>query len=122
MPDHADGVYARQRPWELTSQTLEMFRREQADNAPQWAPDVVPVPDAAQPGLPGAREMVRENMVPPMYGYRTQELGIDDILDGAYSRLQASAARDNPLFDWSGQQGSYEGTFRPTGAGGSGIT
>ena len=109
MPDSQDGRYSYQRPWELTSQTLEMQRREAADDAPQWYPAIVPQPD------PYA-------MVPPMYGYRTQELTITDILDGDYSRLQASTARDSALLDWSGQQGAYEATMRPTGAGGSGVT
>lgn len=108
MMDSQDGVYNR-RPWELTSQTLEMYRRQDADMAPSWYPPVVPSPD------PYA-------MLPPMYGYRTEELGIDDILDGNYSRLQASHANDDMPTNFSGQQGSYEATMRPTGAGGSGIT
>jgi hypothetical protein len=108
VPDSQDGVYARQKPWELTSQTLEMQRRQDADVAPQWYPAIVPQPD------PYA-------MIPPMYGYRIEELSISDILDGIGSRLQGSPARDNALFDQSGQQGSYEGTMRPTGAGGGGI-
>ena len=108
MPENQDGLYYR-RPWELTGQSLDAFMREVADTAAPWYPAVIPQPD------PRA-------MVPPMYGYRTEELGINDILDGAYSRLQASRANDSPLLDWSGQQGSYEATMRPTGAGGSGIT
>jgi hypothetical protein len=109
VPDsEGDGRYSYQKPWELTSQTLEMQRRQTADAAPPWYPAIVPQPDPAE-------------MVPPMYGYRTEELGIDDILDGVYTRLQGSAVRDNALLDWSGEQGSYEGTMRPTGAGGSGI-
>jgi hypothetical protein len=109
VPDsEGDGVYARQKPWELTSQTLEMQRRGDADTAPNWYPAIVPQPDP-------------EEMVPPMYGYRTAELGISDILNGVYTRLQGSPVRDNALLDWSGQQGGYEGTMRPTGAGGSGI-
>jgi hypothetical protein len=104
VPDsEGDGVYARQKPWELTSQTLEMQRRQEADVAPNWYPAVVPSPDPYE-------------MIPPMYGYRTEELNITDILDGVSSRLDGSK-----LFDWSGQQGGYEGTMRPTGAGGSGI-
>lgn len=107
--ESADGRYSYQQPWELTSQTLELQRRQAADVAPPWYPAVVPQPD------PRA-------MVPPLYGYRTEELGIADILDGAYSRLQASPARDASLLDWSGQPGSYEATTRPTGAGGGGTT
>jgi hypothetical protein len=123
VPDsEGDGRYSYSRPWELTSQTLEMQRRQQADAAPPWYPSIVPTPDAPQPGLPGAREMVRANMVPPEFGYRTEELGISDILDGIGSRLQGSPVRDNALLDWSGSQGSYEGTLRPTGAGGGGVT
>ena len=122
MPEAQDGVYSRQHPWELTSQTLEMYRRQDADNAPQWSPPVPPRPDMLQPGLPGARAQVRAAMVPPLTGYATAELGIDDILDGAYSRLQASHARDDMPTGFSGQQGGYQSSMRPTGAGGSGIT
>ncbi len=110
MPDSQDGVYAR-RPWELTSQTLELYRREWVDDADQWYPPVVPQPDP-------------EMMVPPMYGYRTQELTIYDILNDVYSRLQGSRSQvqDAMPTDFSGQQGGYQATMRPTGAGGGGIT
>jgi hypothetical protein len=101
VPDsEGDGRYGYQKPWELTSQTLEMQRRQEA---PSWYPAVVPSPDPY-------------DMVPPMYGYRTEELNITDILDGVSSRLDGSK-----LFDFSGQNGAYEATMRPTGAGGSGI-
>lgn len=106
--DNQDGVYNR-RPWELTSQTLEMYRRQDADMAPSWSPPVPPQPDP-------------QAMIPPAYGYSTAELTIDDILDGNYSRLQASGVQDAMPTDFSGQQGSYQATMRPTGAGGSGIT
>jgi hypothetical protein len=119
--DSQDGIYAR-RPWELTSQTLELYRREQADDADQWYPPVMPSPDALLPGLPGAREQVRAAMVPPEYGYRTAELTIDDILNDVYSRLQGSHVNDAMPTGFSGQQGGYEATMRPTGAGGGGIT
>lgn len=110
MPDsEGDGRYDYTRPWELTSQTLEMQRRQEADMAPQWYPAVVPSPDPYE-------------MLPPMYGYRTEELNITDILDGVSSRLDGSHVHDSPLFDQSGQQGSYEGTMRPTGTGGGGVT
>lgn len=108
MPDSQDGVYAR-RPWELTNQTLELDRRLDADIAPPWYPPVVPQPDPYQ-------------MVPPVYGYRTQELGIQDLLDGVFTRLQGSRLTDSMPTDFSGQQAGYEATMRPTGAGGGGIT
>ena|ERR1700689_2153167 len=98
MVDQADGVYYR-RPWELTSQTLELNRREDADMAPQW---VTPVPFAEDP----------YEMVPPMYGYRTEELGIDDILKNIGSRLQSSHVADAMPTDWSGHEGGYQGTER----------
>jgi hypothetical protein len=105
VPDsEGDGRYSYTRPWELTSQTLEMQRRTDADTAPNWYPAVVPSPDP-------------EQMIPPTYGYRTEELGISDILGGVTSRLQGSK-----LFDWSGSEGAYEGTMRPTGTGGGGVT
>ena len=79
MPDsEGDGRYDYTRPWELTSQTLEMQRRQEADMAPQWYPAVVPSPDPYE-------------MLPPMYGYRTEELNITDILDGVSSRLRRLA-------------------------------
>ena len=107
MPEPQDGVYNR-RPWELTSQSLELFRRQEADIAPNWYPAVIPQPD------PYA-------MLPPMYGYRTEELGIDDILNDVYSKLQGSPVADAMPTDWTGERGGYEASSRPTGAGGGGI-
>jgi hypothetical protein len=98
MPEAADTVYNR-RPWELTSQTLELNRREDADVEPQWIP---PVPVAMDP----------YEMVPPAYGYRTEELGIDDILDNVGSKLQSSHIADAMPTDWSGSSGSYQGSER----------
>jgi hypothetical protein len=103
-PNEGDGRYSYQAPWELTSTTLEMQRRQQADVAPAWYPAIVPQPDPRE-------------MVPPMYGYRTSELTISDILNGYSSRLDSSK-----MMDFSGQQGGYEGSMRPTGAGGGGVT
>jgi hypothetical protein len=47
-------------------------------------------------------------MTPPKFGWRQEELGIDDIMRGIFTKL------DDPvnvgyLDDWSGQQGSYGG-------------
>lgn len=97
--ENADGVYARQHPWELTSQTLEMQRREWADDAQSWYAPVVPQPDA-------------HDMVPPMYGYRTTELGIDDILNDVYSRLDGSRAADAMPTDFTGERGGYTASSR----------
>lgn len=94
----ADGKYYRY-PWELTQQTLELYRRLDADEAPHWQPSV---PVASDP----------YEMVPPMYGYRTEELGIDDILDNVGSRLQSSHIADAMPTDWSGHEGGYQGTER----------
>jgi len=89
------GVYYK-RPWELTSQSLSTMRIEWADVADQWFP---PVPPKTDP----------HKMVPPMYGYRTDELGIADVLDGVFSRLDSHVG-DSMMTDWSGQQGSQEGS------------
>jgi hypothetical protein len=109
VPDSADGHYSYTRPRELTSQTLEAYRRQDADAAPPWYPAVIPQPD------PYA-------MVPPMYGYRTEELGIGDILNAAYTRLQGSRPADAMPTGFSGQQGGYQATERPAGMGGMAVT
>ena len=96
MPDAADGVY-NHKPWELTSQTLEEYRREDADAEPSWLPPVPVRPDPYE-------------MVPPMFGYRTEELGIRDILGNIGSRLQDSHIGDAMPTDWTGSEAGYQGS------------
>lgn len=52
-----------------------------------------------------------------MYGYRTTELGIQDILNGVYSRVNDRHVEDSQMTDWSGQVGGYEATLRETNLG-----
>jgi hypothetical protein len=51
-------------------------------------------------------------MVPPKFGWRTEELGLSDIMDGVMTKLDdpANAANATYLDDWSGQQGGYGGS------------
>jgi hypothetical protein len=157
--NQADGVYAHwpvsrtpnnvpaereaQRPWELTSQTLEQYRVEEASQTDPWVPPMVPSQSAdpfAGAHLPLQETNVRRNnrsengsfnlgssdghgrvspsgqgdtyMVPPKYGWRSQELGLDDIMHGVMSKLDdpANPANVGYLDDWSGQNGAYQGT------------
>jgi hypothetical protein len=102
-----DSQYAYDKPWQLTAETLANARTWwQA--SPPWYP---PKPPSSNP----------MDMVPPRYGYRTTELGIADVLEGTFSRLDSGHANDAMMTDWSGQNGGYESTMRPTGAGGGGI-
>jgi hypothetical protein len=96
------------RPWQLTSEALSNARTWW-NASPPWYPAV---PATNNP----------QEMIPPRYGYRTEELTISDVLNGVSSRLDSSHARDSMMTDWSGQPGGYEATMRPTGPGGGGIT
>ena len=103
-----NGQYAFDRPWQLTAEWIMTARME--NYGPNWTPPFTPVLNAYE-------------MIPPRYGYRTTELGIDDILNETYSKLDSGGhARDSSMTDWSGQTGGYSAIMRPTGAGGSGIT
>lgn len=106
--DAQDGNYDYSRPWQLVSEDIA-GERAWNNNGPSWAPPVMPVLDPYQ-------------MIPPMYGYRTEELTINDLLDDVFTRLQGSRAYATPMTDWSGQQGGYEASMRPTGPGGGGMT
>ena len=102
-----DGQYQYDRPWQLLSERIATDRAWQ-NASPPWASPVVPTADPQQ-------------MIPPMYGYRSTELTIYDVLDNVYSRLQSSPIMVGKTDDFTGQQGGYESTLRPTGAGGGGI-
>jgi hypothetical protein len=106
--DAQDGNYDYSRPWQLMAEDIADDRIGN-NNGPSWSPPVTPVLNPYQ-------------MIPPTYGYRTQELTIYDVLDNVCSRLQGSTIQGTPSDDWSGQQGGYEGTARPVGPGGGGVT
>lgn len=108
MPEYQDSQYSYDKPWQLTSEALSNARTWwQA--SPPWYP---PTPTSSNP----------YEMVPPRFGYRDTELTVNDVLEGVYSRLDSTShAGDTMPDDFSGQTGSYEGTMRPTGAGGGGI-
>lgn len=74
---------------------------------PQEVPWYPPVPIRPNP----------EAMVPPKFGYRTEELGIQDVLNGVYSRVNDRSVNDSMMTDWSGQKGGYEATMRETNLG-----
>ena len=100
MSDHTSGVYSEQHPWELTSQTLELYRRQDSEALPGWHAPIEAEPD------PYA-------MIPPRYGYAMQEPSFTDVITGEYTRLDRSHIIDTMMTDWSGQRGSYEATERP---------
>lgn len=104
-----DGQYGYDKPWQLTSEWIAAERTwNQA--SPPWHPDIPARPDPYE-------------MIPPRFGYRSEELNITDILDGVMSRLQSTFEADaSPPTDFSGGNGSIASTMRPTGAGGGGIT
>jgi len=95
-----DGRYWN-KPWQLFSETIAGDRTWE-QQGPSWTPPVMPVLDP-------------EQMIPPRFGYRTTELTIFDVLDNTFSRLSSKTD------DWSGVEGGYSGSMRPTGAGGGGI-
>ena|SRR5271170_3480096 len=95
-----DGVYSQQHPWELTSQTLEMYRRQDAEALPTWRPPIRQQPD------PYA-------MIPPRYGWTTEEMSFSDVISAEYTRVERSHVVDTMMTDWSGERGSYEATERP---------
>jgi hypothetical protein len=100
MTDTTGGVYSEQHPWELTSQTLEVQRRQDANYLPAWMPPVPVQPDPA-------------NMIPPRYGYSTEEPTLSDVVSGQYTRIMRSHIIDTMMTDWSGERGSYEASERP---------
>jgi hypothetical protein len=104
----ADSQYGYDRPWQLLAETIAGDRAWE-NNSPPWYPPVTP-------------SLSAEQMIPPRYGYRTTELTIMDVLDNVFSRLQSSPVMATESDDWSGQQGGYEATMRPTGAGGMAVT
>jgi hypothetical protein len=55
---------------------------------------------------------VEHYMVPPKFGWRTDELNLTDIMDGVMSKLEdpMNPANAGYLDDWSGQQGGYGGS------------
>jgi hypothetical protein len=147
--DQADGVYAHfptsrtpgitQKPWELTSQTLQQYRVEDELREPEWVP---PVPSQNHDPLAGAYpppmvvERVNgtknlntafyggmkagsgmpmphtiediEYMVPPKFGWRTEELGIVDFMSGVFTKT-SDTVNDGYIDDFSGQNGGYTG-------------
>lgn len=94
------GVYSEQHPWELTSQTLEMNRRQDSEALPIWQAPIQPQPDP-------------QMMIPPRYGYVNTELTFSDVITGEYTRIERSHIIDTMMTDWSGERGSYEASERP---------
>lgn len=106
--DYTQPPWGWNKPWQLLSETIAAERTWE-NNGPPWSPPVTPVPDAHE-------------MVPPRFGYREQQLTIYDVLDNVFSRLQDSPVNSTPFDDFSGTNGSYDGTMRPVSPGGGGIT
>lgn len=117
----ADGQYGYDRPWQLFAESLATQRMD--NNGPSWYPDITPV----QPPMlwQDAGEFIRETEVPPRWGWKPYNEGqatIEDILDNVFSRLQDNNVMATKSDDWSGVQGGYQATQRPSGAGGMAVT
>lgn len=129
------------RPWELVSETLMQYRMEEADDLPHWVPPMVPSQNAdplagAYTPLMETRRVPNNKalnasfrnaqragmgdiqphtgtdyMVPPKFGWRSEEIGIVDIMSDVMSRLDDPANPKNAVYldDFSGQNGGYEG-------------
>jgi hypothetical protein len=150
--DQADGVYAHfptsrtpgltQKPWELTSQTLQQYRVEDELKEKTWLPAI---PGQNQDPLAGAYPPIMETtrvpnykslnaafrsgpragdgaiqphtgndyMVPPKFGWRTEELGIVDFMSGVYTKVSdpANAVNSGYIDDFSGGNGGYTGSL-----------
>lgn len=98
------GVYDTNSMGNKANNEMAMRATLGLDMGPTWHSPVPIRPDPYQ-------------MVPPMYGYRTEELGIQDILNGVYSRVNDRSVEDSQMTDWSGQKGGYEATLRETNLG-----
>lgn len=88
MPQSADSNYS-PRPWaqQVTGEALAAVLAESADEI-----------RAIRPPLP-------ITLFPPKFGYRTEALGIDDIV-----RLSSIY----PRYDFTGKQSGYQGTSYPS--------
>jgi hypothetical protein len=127
-----------QAPWELTSQTLQGYRVKDELETAHWVPPMVPSQDADPlAGAYNDVEVNRvpnykslnaafdsgpragagaitpsadvEYMVPPKFGWRTEELGIVDLMQGVFSRT--SCVNDRYIDDFSGTNGGYTGNL-----------
>lgn len=137
-----DGVLFR-RPWELVSETLMQYRLEQQDDANQWVPPVMPNQrqDPLAGAYPPIMETKRvpnfkslnaafdsgpragrgdlqphtgnDYMVPPKFGWRTEELGIVDIMDGVFTKISdpQNPANSGYIDDFSGGKAGYVGSL-----------
>jgi hypothetical protein len=105
----ADGQYGYDRPWQLFSETLASRRMD--NNGPSWYPQVPPSPNPY-------------DMIPPRFGWTVyaDQPTIEDVLDNVFTRLQMSTVTATESDDWSGVQGGYQASMRPTGAGGMAVT
>lgn len=128
-----------QTPWELTSQTLSQYRVEDELRQPEWVPPIPsqdhdPLAGAYPPPMEttrvpnykslnaafrsgpkagnGAIQPHSENdyMVPPKFGWRTEELGIVDFMQGVFTRT-SDPLNSGYIDDFSGQNGGYTGSL-----------
>jgi hypothetical protein len=117
MVASSDGQYGYDKPWQLLSETVAA-ERVWTNNGPSWVP---PMPETPPGEMSDA--WIRANAVPPRMGWgKPEQLTIYDVLDNVFSRLQKSPQTATESDDWSGVQGGYTGTMRPTGVGGGGVT
>lgn len=90
-----DTVYAYQAPWQSNQERL-------VSEALMYASTTTGEPPRFDP----------YDLVPPRFGYATEELTIMDILNGTMSRLQKGHAADAMPTDFSGTPAGIEGSPR----------
>ena len=124
MANTPDGVYDRTKPWKALEQNVDAIQAAQGagrQSNPRWrylGPFSSNEERLVQQALvvadiPGAKiqEMVRPplpqiNPFPDRYGYRTEEYGIEDILDLTRQQM-------DPRVTWfSGGPAGYSGSTR----------
>lgn len=108
MANTPDGVYAR-RAWDSNNLPDWSYNRPWASNEERLTTQAI---SAALIPAEQIRDQVRPplDMVDPFrprYGYRTRQLGIDDVIDVALIYAE-------PRNDYSGGTSGYSGTSRNT--------
>lgn len=117
-PDAQDGRYAYDRPWDLRSEQLQLRLLQESLAEPSWFPPVPTILDQNQLWQdPAVTDQIRTVEIPPRYGWYSDELTLNDILADKTSRIDMSRSQGYVTSEWSGGNGGYEATMRPTGPG-----
>lgn len=90
-----DTVYAYQNPWQSNAERLVTEALEYA---------------SVTTGRPPRYDV--SDLIPPRFGYATDQPTIEDIIAGVMTRLDKSHVNDFMPTDFSGSNGGYEGSPR----------